>query len=120
MSTYQGNIKDEDGNKVIPNTTAAAVYDAAKNQALSQTLVNTPDKAALGYPAFSTVVDYTAGQVVYHLNKLWKFKVNHSAGAWNASHVDETNMKDLAGEVYDMATEANVRAIVSGYTPSNS
>ena len=56
MSNRQGNLLDFNGNKIVPNTSSVAVLDEAKNQALSQTLVNTPDKDALGYPAFSTVL----------------------------------------------------------------
>ena len=48
MSNRQGNLKDYHGRKIVPNTSSVAVLDEAKNQALSQTLVNTPDKDALG------------------------------------------------------------------------
>ena len=96
MSTVQGNIVNHNGDKVAPNTLTAAVYDAAKNQALSQTLVNTPDKGALGYPSFSTVSAYAVGDVVYYQNKLWKFTSSHSAGAWDSTEVDEYSIKDLA------------------------
>ena len=53
MSDKQGFIKDYQGNHVVPNTSTQAVLDTAKNQALSATLADTPDKDALGYPAFS-------------------------------------------------------------------
>ena len=52
------------GDVLLPNTTAANVYDAAKGQALSQTLVNTPDKAAVGYPPFSELSNYAVGDKV--------------------------------------------------------
>ena len=45
-------------------------------------------------PIFDPTVDYTAGQSVMFHGKLYTFKVNHPAGAWNASHVDVTNMQD--------------------------
>lgn len=95
MSTRQGNLKDKNGNKVVPNTTTAAVYDAAKEQALSATLRDTPDKSALGFPAFSTVTDYSEGDVVYKDNTLYIFTTDHAAGAWDASEVEEYSVKDF-------------------------
>ena len=62
--TKQGYIEDFGGNKMIPETTSAMVTDLAKNQALSQTLLDTPDKDALGYDAFSTVVYVPKGETV--------------------------------------------------------
>ena len=85
----QGNLKDYDGVKIIPNTTGSAVYDAAKDQALSQTLRDTPDKSALGFPAFSTIVDYAVGDVVYYQNALKRFVAPHVAGNWDASEVED-------------------------------
>ena len=109
MSDRQGNIKDYQGNKIVPNTTSQAVLDAAKNQALSATLEATPDKDALGYPAFSTVTDYAVGDKVYYQNKLYKFKTAHSAGAWNASEVDEYNVKQALTEA-EAATDEKLEA----------
>lgn len=96
MSNRQGNLKDFQGNKIVPNTSSVAVLDEAKNQALSQTLVNTPDKDALGYPAFSTVMAYTTGDIVYYGNKLWKFTADKTAGDWDATKVEQTSVKDNA------------------------
>ena len=93
MSDRQGFIKDYQGNHIVPNTSTQAVLDTAKNQALSATLADTPDKDALGYPAFSTVTAYTIGDVVYYNNKLWKFKTAHAAGAWNSTEVDPWSTK---------------------------
>ncbi|MCR5842108.1 MAG: hypothetical protein K6G86_08550 [Bacteroidales bacterium] len=94
MATVQGNLINHNGDKVAPNTTTAAVYDAAKQQALSATLVNTPDKSTLGYPPFSTLSDYAVGDVVYNLTKLWRFISAHTRGAWNAAEVEEYGLKD--------------------------
>jgi hypothetical protein len=96
MSNRQGNLKDFQGNKIVPNTSSVAVLDEAKNQALSQTLVNTPDKDALGYPAFSTVLPYATGDIVYYANKLWKFTADKTAGDWDATKVEQTSVKDNA------------------------
>ena len=96
MSTVQVNLKKKsNGDYVAPNTTTAAVYDAAKEQALSATLVDLPDKSTLGYPSFSTAADYDTGDVVYYGNKLWKFTSDHEAGAWNSEEVDEYSIKDI-------------------------
>ena len=81
------------GDVLLPKTTTPNVYDAAKEQALSQTLVNTPDKAAVGYPAFSTLANYVMGDKVYYNNKVYIFTQNHSAGEWNALHVDDWSAK---------------------------
>ena len=95
MSTKQGYIEDFGGNKMIPETTSAMVTDLAKNQALSQTLLDTPDKAALGYPAFSTVTDYAVGDVVYYQNELWKFNAAHTAGDWTGEDVEQFDIKTV-------------------------
>lgn len=96
MSTVQGNLKKKStGDYVAPNTTTAAVYDAAREQALSATLVDLPDKSALGYPSFSTAADYSAGDVVYYENKLWRFTSDHPHGGWSESDVEEYSIKDI-------------------------
>ena len=94
----QGNLKDYQGNEIIPNTSSQAVLDSAKNQALSQTLNNTPDYAALGYAAFSTALPCTAGDIVYHENMLWKFTEDKEAGAWDPTKVVMTSIREEAGE----------------------
>lgn len=96
MSNRQGNLQDFQGNKIVPNTSSVAVLDEAKNQALSQTLVNTPDKDALGYPAFSTALPYSTGDIVYYTNKLWKFIADKTAGDWDSTKVQQTSVKDNA------------------------
>ena len=93
MSNRQGNLLDVDKNKIIPNTSSVAVLDEAKNQALSQTLVNTPDKDALGYPAFSTVLENKTGDIVYYTNKLWKFIADKPPGPWDPTKVQQTSVK---------------------------
>lgn len=106
MTSVQGNIKDKNGNKVIPNTSSMAVWDAAKGQALSATLANTPDMGVLGYPNFSTVVNYAAGDRVYNLNKIWEFNQAHT-GAWNAAHVDEISLDSIVSDALALITFLN-------------
>lgn len=98
MSNKQGNIKDYDGNYVSPTTVTHLVYDAAKNQALSQTLADTPDRTALGFPVFSTVTAYEEGDIVFYNNGLWKFIANHDAGAWNGAQVEAYSVKDFVND----------------------
>ena len=107
MSTRQGNLKDYQGNKIAPNTSSQAVLDVAKNQALSATLVDTPDKDALGYPAFLTTEAYSTGDKVYYNNKLWVFTTDHTAGAWNAEHVTDFDMKDIDDDKADKVEDAH-------------
>ena len=66
MSNIQGNIIDNQGNKLVPNTSTVAVLDVAKNQALSATLIDTPDKSTLGYSSFLTTKSYSIGEIVYY------------------------------------------------------
>ena len=99
MSNKQGYIKDYNGNKMLPETTSTLVLDVAKEQALSQTLVNTPDKSVLGFPAFSTVTAYAVGDVVYYGNKLWKFTVAHAADQWDENDVTEYTVADLVNDL---------------------
>ena len=99
MSNKQGYIKDYNGNKMLPETTSTLVLDVAKEQALSQTLVNTPDKSVLGFPAFSTVTAYAVGDVVYYDNKLWKFTAAHAADQWDENDVTEYTVADLVNDL---------------------
>ena len=99
MSNKQGYIKDYNGNKMIAETTSVMVLDVAKEQALSQTLLDTPDKSVLGFPAFSTVVDYAVREVVYYDNELWKFIADHTAGDWDESEVEVYSVSDLVADL---------------------
>lgn len=99
MSNKQGYIKDYNGNKMLPETTSTLVLDVAKEQALSQTLVNTPDKSVLGFPAFSTVTAYAVGDVVYYDNKLWRFTAAHAADQWDENDVTEYTVADLVADL---------------------
>ena len=120
MSDRQGFIKDYQGNHIVPNTSTQAVLDTAKNQALSATLADTPDKDVLGYPAFSTVTAYAMGDIVYYNNKLWKFKTSHAAGAWNDAEVDPYDVKseteNLQAQISALQNiVADIETIAEGY-----
>ena len=94
MSNRQGNLKDYQGNKIVPNTSSVAVLDEARQQALSASLLALVESNALGYPAFSTVETYAAGDIVFYDRKLWKFTAEHT-GAWDAEVVVEYSVKDV-------------------------
>ena len=98
MSTKQGNLINFNGDKVAPNTLTAAVYDAARNKALSATLEALLHYSSLGFPAFSTVTAYEEGDVVYYQNTLWKFTADHDAGAWNSAQVEAYSIKQLVAD----------------------
>lgn len=95
MATKQGYIKDFNGNKMLPQTTTTMITDVAKEQALSATLVNTPDKNTLGFQPFTKVDPFNTGDKVYYDNKLWVFTIDHAPGDWNAAEVSETSMKEM-------------------------
>jgi len=90
----QVNITSQ-GEKVIPNTATQAVADPARNQAISASLANMTEKETLGYPAFSTLKPNVKGDIVFHDRKLWKFKQNKSAGAWDETKVEECGVADI-------------------------
>lgn len=113
MSTVQGNLKDHNGHKIAPNTLTSAVYDADKQQSLSATLVETPDKGILGYPTFTTTDAYTAGQVVYYAHKLWQFTANHAAGDWNSSEVEAFTIQDLVDALKDAIEDGDTVAALA-------
>ena len=99
MSTKQGYIKNYGGDKMLPQTTSTMVTDVAKEQALSATLADTPDKNALGFPAFTTVTAYSTGDKVYYNNKLWVFTTDHAAGEWDATEVSEFGLKEYIDDL---------------------
>lgn len=90
----------------MPNTTAAAVYDAARQRALSASLLDMVEKNALGYPDFATVTPYPAGKIVFKDRKLWVFDVDHAAGAWNDDEVSEIGVKDIIETAFNTLWEA--------------
>lgn len=94
MATKQGYIKNYGGDKMLPQTTSTMVTDVAKEQALSATLANTPDKNTLGFPAFTTIDAYSTGDKVYYNNKLWVFSTDHAAGEWDETEVSEFSVKE--------------------------
>ena len=103
MATKKGNIlvKTSSGKaNFAPNTITTCVADPGRGQALSASLESLIEKNALGYPTFSTLSNYPVGGTVFYDRKLWTFTTAHPAGAWNASHVREANIKELLIEAF--------------------
>jgi hypothetical protein len=94
------------GQPVILNTVASAVADAARNRALSASLNEIVEKNVLGYPTFSTVQNYAEGDTVFYDRRLHTFTVAHAAGAWDASEVEEANVRELITALIQTALEA--------------
>lgn len=106
----QGNIKDFQGNKIIPNTSSVAVLDVARQQALSASLLALVEKNALGFPDFTTAEAHPVGQEVYYDRKLWEFTDELAQGAaWDATKVREFSVKEYA-DVVGAALTANIEA----------
>ena len=58
-------------------------------------------------PLFSTSVAYSVGDCVIKDAKLYRFKVDHPAGAWNAYHVDEITVGEELTGLNDLVVIAN-------------
>lgn len=111
MSNRQGNIKDYQGNLIIPNTNTAAVLDEARNQALSASLTDLVEKNALGFPTFTTTEAHAVGDKVFHDRRLWKFTSPLAQGAaWDDSKVAEFSLK----EYVDVITTAINQGLLDG------
>ena len=111
MSNRQGNIKDYQGNNIIPNTNTAAVLDEARNQALSASLTDLVEKNALGFPTFTTTEAHAVGDKVFHDRRLWKFTSPLAQGAaWDDSKVEEFSLK----EYVDVITTAINQGLLDG------
>ena len=91
----QGNIKDFQGNKIVPNTSSVAVLDVERQQALSASLMALVEKNSLGFPDFTTIEAHAVDDKVYHDRKLWVFTAALAQGAaWDASKVREFSLKE--------------------------
>lgn len=89
------------GDTIFPATITPNVYDSAKGQALSQTLVNTPDYEALGFAKFSTASAYSVGDKVYKDNELYRFIADKAAGEWDVAKVEPWSIEQEIEEVDD-------------------
>lgn len=58
------------------------------------------------FKEFDTTKAYETGDIVRKDNVLYKFKANHTAGAWNATQVDETSVYDALKALIDSLSDA--------------
>lgn len=56
-------------------------------------------------PTFSTSGTYTKGQYVIYNNVLYRFTADKSAGAWDTTIVEATNLNDLINDVNEGVRE---------------
>lgn len=75
---------------------AAAVMADYQASQTEQALSN-----VLGYEVFSVTKAYVSSDIVIYDGKLYKFNSSKTAGAWDATKVDETSIKAI------LATKAN-------------
>ncbi len=68
--------------------------------------------------AFDATKDYVANNVVSYGGKVYRFKVNHPAGAWDASHVDNF---DLGSHFFSAMPHINDTSVYSSFNdlPNN-
>jgi len=99
--TLKEKVNGASGNVLFPATTTPNVYDSAKSQALSQTLVDTPAYEALGFAKFSTATAYYTGDKVYKDNEIYRFIVDKTAGEWDVAKVEPWSIEQEIEEVDD-------------------
>ncbi|MBR4584668.1 MAG: hypothetical protein IKO34_12800 [Bacteroidales bacterium] len=81
------------------------VYDISVKAFVDTGVIASKD-ASFATP-FNTTTNYQAGEYVFYNNGLYRFIVDHPAGAWNSNHVTEAilvdNMEDLERFSADLA-----------------
>ena len=83
-----GAVSSAEVTGVVKYGEAQTLTDAQK----TQVRVNTGTAAASAVaPEFATNKAYAVGDMVTYQGKMYTFRAAHSAGAWNAAHVNETN-----------------------------
>lgn len=107
-TTKQGYLKERGTqNPIAPKTLDTLVKDTGRNQPLNYSLKMLAEKECLGFPPFSTVVNYSEGDPCFYDRRLWKAKAGgHPAGAWNAAHFEEFSIKEIADETIPVIAEA--------------
>ena len=77
---------------IAQTNSAISTYAYSKNDIVTE----------LGYEAFSTSSTYSVGDVVrYNNTTLYKFVVDHPAGAWDSSQVVQTSVNKLIQDTFD-------------------
>ena len=83
-------ILDEAGDLADAAATTAQNASIAKSGQLitADAIVNYSIAGVDNLPVFNTSTYYAKGTLVVYAGQIYKFKVNHSAGGWNANQVD--------------------------------
>lgn len=69
-------------------------------------------------PIFSEESAYSAGDLVYNSNSLWKFSVDHAAGDWDPSEVSAVNIDMELSELNNTLTRMLITDITTSITVS--
>jgi len=106
-------------NPQAPRTFAKLVVDSAKSRTLDQSLAKLVESPSLGFPEFSTVVNYSEGDPCFYDRRLWKAKEGgHTAGAWNAAHFEEFSVKDYVDAIATVI-DAQLAEIFENFARNN-
>lgn len=81
------------GETYIAKTNVYQTADSIMQEAVKTSAVNVA-------PAFLATKAYAVGDVVSYQGNVYRFKTAHPAGAWNASHVDQTNLNNASSLSY--------------------
>ena len=110
----QGNIKDFQGNKIVPNTSSVAVLDVERQQALSASLMALVEKNSLGFPDFTTIEAHAVDDKVFYDRKLWVFTAALAQGeAWDATKVREFSLKEYVDALKTAIEDGTVEAKIA-------
>ena len=105
--TLRQNIEGENMDTVITNLMTKQV-----GVDLEDLLLNGEEKASTA-EAFSASSAYTAGDCVTEAGGLYRFRVNHAAGAWNSTEVERIG--DAADKVFLGQNDGIIKALGDGH-----
>ena len=96
----QGNYTDNTGHPEIPVDNSTDEFLAQHgNITININGGTIGNRFEFNAPVFSASNDYLEGDVVIYRNTLWRFIINHNAGAWNDDHVTDV-IHTYGGNVY--------------------
>lgn len=99
----QSEVQQKDLSDIINNIPAERItYDNTDSGltatdvqgAVDELAEEKTDKSDIA-PEFDATTAYVKGDLCYHDGALYEFNQAHSAGAWNASHVDNVSLNDM-------------------------
>lgn len=105
--TLRQNIEGENMDSVVTNLMTKQVGVDTEDL-----LLNGDEKASVA-EAFSASNTYTAGDCVTEADGLYRFRVNHAAGAWNANEVEKIG--DAADKVFLGQNDGIIKSLGEGH-----